>query len=196
MDTLPFSPRLVVIILFVPLATLMVVAASLFLRGAFRAWRSYRGVHVIQCPETRKPAAVRVDTGHFALSSVMNDPPDVQLASCSRWPERAGCDEACVPQIEHDPIETRIDTILRDVFANHSCALCGRRINGVPTVGHKPAFLGPDGRTTPCTTIAPEHVYDLVKTHRLICWDCEVAETFRREHPELVIDAPVGQPRP
>jgi hypothetical protein len=195
MDTLPFSPRLVVIILFVPLATLMVVAASLFLRGAFRAWRSYRGVHVIQCPETRKPAAVRVDTGHFALSAVMNEPPEVRLASCSRWPERAGCDQACVPQIESDPVDTRIDTILNDVFAGRSCALCGRKISGVPAVGHKPAFLGPDGWTTPCTAIAPEHVYDLLKTHRLVCWDCDVAETFRREHPELVIDAPAARPR-
>ena len=27
-------------------------------------------------------------------------------------------------------------------------------------------------------------------THRAVCFDCSVAETFRREHPELVLDNP------
>ena len=91
--------------------------------------------------------------------------------------------------VEHDPVDTRFDTILTDIFANQSCALCGRAIRGVPSVGHKPAFLGPDGRTTACDEIAPERVYDLFRTHHVLCWDCDGAETFRREHPELVIDA-------
>jgi hypothetical protein len=183
------------IILFVPVVALFLIAVGLFAIAGVRAWRTYRGVHIIQCPETGKPVAVRVDTGHVAMTVVRDDVPDVRLASCSRWPERADCDQACVPQIEHNPVETRLDTILTDSFARHACALCGRTIKGVPAVGHKPAFLGPDGRTTPCTEIAPEHVYDLLETHRLVCWDCDVAETFRREHPELVIDVPVGPPR-
>jgi hypothetical protein len=162
---------------------------------AVRAWRTYRGVHIIQCPETRKPAAVRVDTGHAALTALTDDAADVRLASCSRWPERAGCDQACVPQIEREPVETRLDTILHDVFADQRCALCGHAIRGVPAVGHKPAFRAPDGRTIPCDAIAPECIDEILETHRLVCWNCDVAETFRREHPELVIDVPERRAR-
>jgi hypothetical protein len=191
MDTL----TVLVITLFTPIAAFLLIATAFVLIAAVRAWRTYRGVHVIQCPETRKPAAVRVDTGHAAVATVVDDTPDVRLASCSRWPERAGCDQACVPQIERDPEETRFDTILNDIFADQSCALCGCRIPGVSAVGHKPAFRGPDGKTTPCDAIAPERVYEVLESHRLVCWNCDVAETFRREHPELVIDAPAGRPQ-
>jgi hypothetical protein len=190
MDTWPISPLLVVIVLLVPLAALAVIVAGSYLTAAAHGWRTYRGTHIVQCPETRKPAAVRVDTRHYARNAVMNDLPEVRLASCSRWPERAGCDQACVPQIERDPIDTRLDTILADVFTNHRCALCGRTISGVPAIGHKPAFRAPDGRTIPCDQIAPERIGEMLETHRLVCWDCDIAETFRREHPELVIDVP------
>lgn len=182
-------------------------ALTLFVIGAFgaillvfaivmiRAWRTYHGVHVIQCPETRRPAAVRVDTGHAALSAVTHDEADLRLTSCSRWPERAGCDQACVPQIERDPKETRLDTILADIFTDQHCALCGKTIAGVPAIGHKPALRAPDGRTIPCDQIAPEHIEEMLGTHRIVCWDCDIAETFRREHPELVIDVPQGRSR-
>ena len=65
----------------------------------------------------------------------------------------------------------------------------------MPHGGHKPAFRALDGKTIPCDTVAPERIYDFLATHRLVCWNCDVAETFRREHPELVIDVPAGPPR-
>jgi hypothetical protein len=165
-----------------------------FVITTVHAWWTYRGVHVIQCPETRKPAAVRVDTGHAALTVLTQDAADVQLASCSRWPERAGCDQACVPQIERDPAETRVETILADVFTGQRCAMCGAIISGVPAIGHKPAFRAPDGRTIPCDQIAPERIDEILATHQLVCWDCDVAETFRREFPDRVIDVPGPPP--
>jgi hypothetical protein len=167
---------------------------AFFVITSVRAWRTYRGVHVIQCPETRKAAAVRVDTGHAALTALTQDAADVQLASCSRWPERAGCDQACVPQIERDPKETRLDAILADIFTDQHCALCRKPIAGVPAIGHKPALRAPDGRTIPCDQIAPEHIEEMLDTHRIVCWDCDVAERFRREFPDRVIDVPGPPP--
>jgi hypothetical protein len=29
---------------------------------------------------------------------------------------------------------------------------------------------------------------DVFSTHRPVCWNCHVTETFRRLHPELVVD--------
>jgi hypothetical protein len=31
-------------------------------------------------------------------------------------------------------------------------------------------------------------VVDVLATHRPVCWNCAVAEGFRRAHPELVTD--------
>jgi hypothetical protein len=27
-------------------------------------------------------------------------------------------------------------------------------------------------------------------TYAPVCWDCHIAETLRREHPELIVDRP------
>jgi hypothetical protein len=33
-------------------------------------------------------------------------------------------------------------------------------------------------------------VSNVLATHVPVCWDCRVAKTFRREHPELLTDRP------
>lgn len=182
MDTLTLLALLV-------LAPLLGVFATL----AVRTWRTYRGVRVITCPETRRPAAVKVDALH-AAASVVRDKVDLRLESCTRWPERAGCDQDCLAQIEADPNETRLETILDACVSCKRCALCRRRIPPLSRVGHRPAFRAPDGTTIGVDDIAPEHVYEIAWTHAPVCWDCHVAETFRREHPELVIDWPAAPP--
>ena len=96
-------------------------------RAAMRAWRRYRGVHLLTCPETRDTVAVRVDTPMAATMAAMGDS-SVELSSCTRWPERKDCDQACVPQVVRDPEETRIDTILNDIFSDQSCVLCGKKM--------------------------------------------------------------------
>ena len=32
-------------------------------------------------------------------------------------------------------------------------------------------------------------------THLPVCWNCHIAESFRREHPELVVDRPASSSR-
>src|SRR6266568_1622017 len=57
----------------------------------------YRGTSAITFPETLQHAAVEVDALHAALADEM------RLRTCSRWPEKAGCDQACLHQIEARP---------------------------------------------------------------------------------------------
>ncbi|HEY3204662.1 MAG TPA: hypothetical protein VGL03_13510 [Thermoanaerobaculia bacterium] len=66
---------------------------------AARAYLKFRGTRVITCPETGCPAAVKVDMGHAARTSVVGET-ELRLESCSRWPERAGCGQECLAQIE------------------------------------------------------------------------------------------------
>jgi hypothetical protein len=51
----------------------------------------------LTCPETGKPASVRRSPGRAVLA--MFTPMHERVCACSRWPERAGCDRACEPQL-------------------------------------------------------------------------------------------------
>ena len=53
---------------------------------------------------------------------------------------------------------------------------------------HRPGLLGPDQKTVEWRDVAPEVVPGALETHKPVCWDCHIAETFRREHPGLVTD--------
>ena len=56
----------------------------------------YRGVRQVTCPQTHGPALVRFDALHAAVTGVF-DREQLRLASCSLWPERMHCDQACIP---------------------------------------------------------------------------------------------------
>jgi hypothetical protein len=63
------------------------------------AYRRFRGVKAVTCPDADWPAAIELDVGHAAVSMALG-PPDLRVMRCSRWPERHYCDQACVEQVE------------------------------------------------------------------------------------------------
>src|SRR3982750_955356 len=105
---------------FVPLLLLavLVVYVGIAIRTAIRM----RGNHVVVCPETQQPAGVKVDLGHAATTAVW-EKADVRLTTCSRWPERAGCDQPCAAQIEAEPCETRPKAIAPPCFGGKRCGI-------------------------------------------------------------------------
>lgn len=60
---------------------------------------NFRGSRNVNCPETHAPVAVRFDALHAAVTS-LSGKPHLRLATCSRWPMRADCDQACIPDAE------------------------------------------------------------------------------------------------
>lgn len=58
-------------------------------------YRQYSGSRLVACPQDQQPAAVTIDL-HHALSTAIDGPPDLRLCDCTRWPERANCDRACL----------------------------------------------------------------------------------------------------
>jgi hypothetical protein len=52
----------------------------------------------VVCPETGDGARVEVDARRGALS-VAFGAPRLRVTACSRWPERASCDQACRRQV-------------------------------------------------------------------------------------------------
>ena len=155
---------------------------------AARAYWTFRGTRVITCPETRAPAAVEVDAAHSAATALVR--PDLRLKSCSLWPERRHCGQPCLDQIESAPEACLLRTILASWYQGRSCVFCGKPFGEIHLTDHKPSMLSPEERTVEWCEVRAERVYEVLSTHRPVCWDCHIAETFRRLYPERVVDRP------
>lgn len=179
MDTLVILFAVAFLLSLIPLAFLGVAA-----------YRKYRGKRVIVCPETRAPAAVELDAVHAASSDLLGDA-DLRLRSCSRWPERGDCGQECLAQIEAAPEDCLVRTILAKWYRGATCALCGRDVGDIVWSEHKPALMSPERKTMEWDEIVPQDLPRVLETHYRICWDCNVAESFRARHPELVVEDPL-----
>ncbi len=168
----------------------IVLAVALFIFRAVpgvRAFFTFRGKRLVTCPETHKPEAVDVAAGEAALGAFFNEP-TVRLNQCSRWPERENCGQECLQQIETSPQNCLVWNIVSKWYEGRSCAFCRKPMGPLHRVDHAPALLGPDFRTTEWKNVSPEELPEIFATNQPVCWNCHVAETFRRLHPELVTD--------
>lgn len=161
----------------------------LVLAPAVRTLLRFRGKRYVTCPETGKPAAVEVDAAHAAATSLRHAT-DLRLSQCSRWPEREDCPQDCLKQIETDPEGCLAFNILSRRYENEVCVFCRRPFREIHWHDHRPAFLNPKGITVEWKDIPPEKLLEVLSTHWPVCWDCHVAETFRRMYPDRVIDRP------
>ena len=182
------------LVCFIAAAALVVV--SLAARSAYRvlkvkldAYLLYRGQRVVVCPETRQYVAVEVDAVHAATTAAAEGEIDLRLSSCTRWPERADCDQDCVYQIANAPEDCAVRVMLEEFYEGRSCVLCQKPLAGPRWDEHKPALLRAyDRRTFECRELPPEALPIVLDSYLPVCWDCHIAETVRREHPDLVTD--------
>lgn len=172
--------------LLVGLFALVLVAAVL---GT--AWIAWRRRRLITCPENEKPAAVRVD-GLRAAAGVLTGHETLRLSECSRWPEKQGCGQECLEQIEKGPDACLVRTLVANWYAGKACAFCGRPIHDVAWAEQRPGLRAPDGRVVGWPDVAPETLPDLFRTHAPVCWDCLVVQKIAKERPE---DVTVRPPR-
>ena len=163
------------------------VVVLLLLRSVVARYLRYRGTMVVTCPETRAPTAVEVDARHTAVSAVRGKPV-LRLRDCSRWPERQGCGQDCLTQIEATPEGCLVRSILTQWYAGKACVYCGQLFGKIHWHDHKPALMNAERRTVEWQEVPPEIIPEVLSTHLPVCWDCHLAESFRREHPELVVD--------
>lgn len=165
------------------LAAVAAAVAALVVRNLLR----WRGTRLVRCPETRAPAAVEVDVRHALLNGVLGREP-LRLRDCSRWPERAGCGEDCLAQVERAPEDCRVRAVVGEWYRGKTCAYCGKPFGEIHWHDHRPALRDADGVTRQWSEMRPEQLPRLFETCTPVCWDCHIAESFRREHPELVVD--------
>lgn len=170
------------------IGALVVIFGVLLFRviPALQIYSTYRGRRLVKCPETKETAAVGVAAGKAAATALWSDP-TLRLEQCSRWPERQNCGQECLQQIESDPDNCLIWNIVSHWYEGQSCALCHKSFGRLKHLDHPPALMDADRKTTEWKDFRPEQLAQIFATCQPVCWDCHVTETFRREHPELVI---------
>jgi len=166
------------------------LAVGLFIFRAipgFRAFFDYRGKRLITCPETHKVEAVDVDTKEAALGAFLSEP-TLHLSRCSRWPERADCGQDCLQQIQSDPENCLVWNIVSKWYEGKKCALCHKPFEPLHHLDHAPALCSPDHKTLEWKDVPPQKLPEVFAGCQPICWNCHVIETFRRLHPELIVE--------
>lgn len=170
----------------------LVLGGALFVLRAVPGIRTYfqlRGQRLVTCPETRKPEAVSVAAAEAGLGAFFNEP-TLRLKECSRWPERQNCGQDCLQQIETESQSCLVWNIVSKWYEGKSCVFCHKPFGTLQHWDHAPALLGPDFVTKEWRDIGPEKLAETFSSHQPVCWNCHVAETFRRAHPKLVTDRP------
>jgi len=152
-----------------------------------RTYAKLRGKRLVTCPADKSPAAVQVNAAKAALESG-GEKQHIALNQCSHWPERGNCGQDCLTQIENDPEGCLVWNQVQQWYRGRSCAYCQQPIDKINWHDHRPAVMSPDRKTKQWSEIPPEQLPEVFKTYLPVCWSCHMAETFRREHPERVVD--------
>jgi hypothetical protein len=175
-------------------AVLVIVAgiiAILLVRQALAWWR-YRGQRVIVCPENKLDAGVVVDAGRAAATALLGAP-ELRLASCSRWPEKAGCGQECLSQIAAAPEDCLVRNIVSRWYEDQNCIFCGRPFGVIDWTAAGPALLEPSRAEVEWSEIPAEKLHETLATAKPVCVACHLANKMVREHPELVVDRSAGE---
>lgn len=169
----------------VVLAGLAVLASALALRN----WWKLRGTRLVTCPENHETAAVQLQAVRAAVTGVVGHP-SLRLRECTRWPEKEGCGQECLRQIEAAPMDCMVRRILEAWYADKVCTICGKALHPIDWMQRAPALLAPDGVTHEWSELVPEKIPETLRTHAAVCFDCHISSTFRRRFSHLVVDRP------
>jgi hypothetical protein len=155
--------------------------------------RDARATRLIECPETKRPAAVALDPFRAALAWLGDEPGRLRLSDCSRWPEKAGCGQECLGEIERDGESCLVRNLVASWYRGQACVFCAKHIPEVTWTEHRPALLAPDGETVSWRDVKSENLPDVFSTHKPVCWDCHVVQSVVRERPDVVTVRPARE---
>ena len=161
-----------------------ILALLAILRWAW-VWFSYRGDRVVRCPETGRPAGVRVNAVKAARMS-LGGAPQLRLEHCTRWPGKAGCGQECLRDIQAAPAECLVRSIVARWYEGKSCSACGRLIGHIEWGPSQPALFCAGKESMEWNQVSPDLLLETLAEAKPVCFACHLASRLRREHPELV----------
>ena len=174
-------------IVYLMIAALTFAAVYFGIRYFVRTSQKFGGERVIICPETGKQAMVELDVRRAAVSSLFGQT-DLQLKNCWRWPIKQNCGQECLLQLDMADEQCLVRSVLEKWYRDKVCAFCQRPFDQIDLIDHKPALLNPEGVSVEWKQIPLSAAMEAMANYLPVCWNCHIAQTFRREHLDLVID--------
>jgi hypothetical protein len=173
------------------LIAIIVTAAALCfgIRWLIRSSSRYRSPRIVTCPETERPAIVEVDSLHASLTSTVGLP-DIRLKDCSRWPIKEQCGQECLMDLDVAPDRCLVSGVLMRWYRDRNCVYCRKAFPELHWVDHRPALLSADGNLVGWNEVTLDKLRNVLETYSPVCWDCYIAQDFRRDHPDLVVFRP------
>lgn len=172
------------------IVTVLIASASYFgIKWLIRAYSRYRGTKIVTCPETGRPAVVEVDALHASLTSTVG-PPDIRLNDCWRWPLQERCGQECLTDLDVAPGQCLVSGVLMRWYRDKNCFYCRQAFSEVQWLDHQPALLTPGGVLLSWKDVKVNDLRTVLATHSPVCWNCYIAQSFRVDHPDLVVYRP------
>jgi hypothetical protein len=163
-----------------------VALSAVLVRIFVKNYMELAGERVITCPENGCAAGVKLDAALGATRAVLGEH-TVKIAECSRWPEKAGCGQECLAQIEAAPEGCRVRALLTHWYEGKSCARCHKDLSPASWPHNRPALRSPDGHTLAWKDVRAENVPAVLETHQPVCFDCHIVSRLVHEHPDRVV---------
>lgn len=155
----------------------LLIGLGLFLVRTLRSYLRYRNKMVVTCPETQRPVGVDVDARHAAITGSVGRE-SLRLTNCTRWPERQGCGQECLSQIEASPENCMVRKRLESWYQGKACACCDKGIGDIRWHEHKPALVSPDHKLLQWADVPAEAMSEVLATHQPVCGTCNFAEKW------------------
>jgi hypothetical protein len=152
-----------------------------------RTWRRLKGDRVVTCTASGYPAAVHIHSLRAAFTTLVSPSPNIRIAACSRWAEGGVCDQGCIAEAVAP--ESTTQSIAARWYEKKKCVYCAKPIS-LDSFGHRAALRSSGGTTQEWSDVPAGQLLDALHTAAPVCWNCHVAETLRRDHPDLVTDRP------
>lgn len=170
---------------------ILLAATAVFfgIRYFARARTRYGGTQKIICPETGQQSMVELDAVRAALTSALGQP-DIRLKSCWRWPLNENCGQECLTQLDGVPANCLVRGVLSKWYRSKTCVYCGKQFGEIHWTEHKPAVETNDGPLLEWDQVPIQDFEKALSTYVPVCWDCYIAQSFRRDHPDLVVYRP------
>ncbi len=174
-------------ITFIILGAVLITGILHWKYNFIKSYFKWRGKRLITCPRDETAAGVEVDAKQAALAASFGER-YLTLKDCTHWPERQDCGQQCLEQIESSPESCLVRNVFLNWYHDKTCVYCGSEFTEINWHDHKPAFRSPDGKFIEWSETPVEKIPRVLETHQPVCWNCYIAENFRQEHPELVVD--------
>ena len=173
------------------LIVIVLVATALWfgLRELIRAFSRYSGTRIVTCPETGKPTMVEVDALRASLTSTVGLP-EIRLENCWRWPLKEQCGQECLVDLDVAPDQCLVSGVLMRWYNGKKCVYCGNPFAEVHWIDHKPAMRSPEGELVSWPQVNLTNLWQVLDTYQPVCWNCYIAQSFRLDHPDLVVYRP------